>query len=931
MKKHFLLLIMAFMSLTSWAADLRTVDALNPYYGSLPVLQVYSESATALGETYYTVDGYFKDAACTEANKLTEDEVKATDAGTTLYVKVSGNGGYAGTVTGSFVIRQRPLTIKGTPGTKVYGATSDGDIYTPGTAATSIMGGTVDLTTALTGKITFARAEGTNVGEYNITGTINDATYSKNYCVESASVMNAAGTAQAKYTITAKEFISANIDIADVAAVEYTGSEIKPEVVVTDKALKTTLKKDVDYTVAYSDNTSVGTATITVKGKGNYASNTINKNFTITGASVIINSTASKVYDGNNSIPTSGEGKLTYSYQGLPSGVTVTIDPSTYTPSTNAPAAGTVGTYKLTVDASKFFATNYSFIANEGVFTITAKEVEATAPTTSVAYGATENFTATLTSGTYVTGQDVAIKDAIKIQKAAEASADGSYVLTPVFKTEAEIDATVKAAAATIEAIDAGTGSATEKAAAKAAAHKAAQDAAKAVLKNYTLKAVNGKLTYTKANLKVALNESKFTLTKVYDGQDITIATPTSEDQLIIIGKKEGDVIDLSGLTVTIAAKTSTNKTKCNVDNYSITLSGLTSDIYNFTYISSTASITAKTLKVKANNQTFNVNTTATIDQSFYVIDPENGLASTDKASEVFKLAFSTAAESALTGGKFTAVNTYTNGIVVADCGTATSKYANYDVVATSGNVIVVDASASTTVTLDETKDLTTVLTSDVTSATVTFSAHDLKAEKWNVLVLPFEVTVKDLSDALGYAVIDVLNETASDGNIHFSLKVAGKIAANTPILVYPSGAINNLNSVTFTGVKVVKTTDNVSVADASGNKFVGTYKTTPIFGEKFRYMSAGTWFDAAKYTEASPANIKPLRGYLDLTGNAAAARALIYIDEPDGTTTAIKAISGDVISRNAEGWYTIGGMKLEGAPTQKGIYIQNGKKVVVK
>ena len=617
---------------------------------------------------------------------------------------------------------------------------------------------------------------------------------------------------------------------------------------------------------------------------------------------MIINSTASKVYDGNNSIPTSGEGKLTYSYQGLPSGVTVTIDPSTYTPSTNAPAAGTVGTYKLTVDASKFFATNYSFIANEGVFTITAKEVEATAPTTSVAYGATENFTATLTSGTYVTGQDVAIKDAIKIQKAAEASADGSYVLTPVFKTEAEIDATVKAAAATIEAIDAGTGSATEKAAAKAAAHKAAQDAAKAVLKNYTLKAVNGKLTYTKANLKVALNESKFTLTKVYDGQDITIA-----------------------------AKTSTNKTKCNVDNYSITLSGLTSDIYNFTYISSTASITAKTLKVKANNQTFNVNTTATIDQSFYVVDPENGLASTDKASEVFKLAFSTAAESALTGGKFTAVNTYTNGIVVADCGTATSKYANYDVVATSGNVIVVDASASTTVTLDETKDLTTVLTSDVTSATVTFSAHDLKAEKWNVLVLPFEVTVKDLSDALGYAVIDVLNETASDGNIHFSLKVAGKIAANTPILVYPSGAINNLNSVTFTGVKVVKTTDNVSVADASGNKFVGTYKTTPIFGEKFRYMSAGTWFDAAKYTEASPANIKPLRGYLDLTGNAAAARALIYIDEPDGTTTAIKAISGDVISRNAEGWYTIGGMKLEGAPTQKGIYIQNGKKVVVK
>ena len=57
-------------------------------------------------------------------------------------------------------------------------------------------------------------------------------------------------------------------------------------------------------------------------------------------------------------------------------------------------------------------------------------------------------------------------------------------------------------------------------------------------------------------------------------------------------------------------------------------------------------------------------------------------------------------------------------------------------------------------------------------------------------------------------------------------------------------------------------------------------------------------------------------------------------MEEIDGTKTAIKAIDAETVSSNIDnrtGWYTIGGMKLQSAPTQKGIYINNGKKVVVK
>ncbi len=48
----------------------------------------------------------------------------------------------------------------------------------------------------------------------------------------------------------------------------YTGSPITPAVSVTLKG--TQLMKDRDYTIAYTNHTNVGTATVTVTGIGNY-------------------------------------------------------------------------------------------------------------------------------------------------------------------------------------------------------------------------------------------------------------------------------------------------------------------------------------------------------------------------------------------------------------------------------------------------------------------------------------------------------------------------------------------------------------------------------------------------------------------------------------------------------------------------------------
>ena len=66
--------------------------------------------------------------------------------------------------------------------------------------------------------------------------------------------------------------------VADIPAVEYTGSAVKPDVKVTLGGKQ--LQKGTDYTVAYRNNTAAGTGTVVITGCGDYAG-TIEKEFHI--------------------------------------------------------------------------------------------------------------------------------------------------------------------------------------------------------------------------------------------------------------------------------------------------------------------------------------------------------------------------------------------------------------------------------------------------------------------------------------------------------------------------------------------------------------------------------------------------------------------------------------------------------------------------
>ena len=120
---------------------------------------------------------------------------------------------------------------------------------------------------------------------YTISG--NKATTVGNYEVviePKDDAQNYDGRATAQWSIVAADAQTFTINLGSTSLV-YNGTELKPTVTVKDG--ETTLVEGTDYTLTYANNVNVGTATVTATGIGNY-SGTKTANFTITQADMVI-------------------------------------------------------------------------------------------------------------------------------------------------------------------------------------------------------------------------------------------------------------------------------------------------------------------------------------------------------------------------------------------------------------------------------------------------------------------------------------------------------------------------------------------------------------------------------------------------------------------------------------------------------------------
>lgn len=129
---------------------------------------------------------------------------------------------------------------------------------------------------------------GVTVNENGLVTVTDEAKIGKVYLVvtSSGNTVENPPTAEIAINITEKPVVITPIKaswIVDIPTHTYTGKAIEPGITLKNGAV--TLDGSTDYTVEYSNNINVGTATVKVTGKGNY-SGTVEKNFTIIAAEI---------------------------------------------------------------------------------------------------------------------------------------------------------------------------------------------------------------------------------------------------------------------------------------------------------------------------------------------------------------------------------------------------------------------------------------------------------------------------------------------------------------------------------------------------------------------------------------------------------------------------------------------------------------------
>jgi len=121
------------------------------------------------------------------------------------------------------------------------------------------------------------------------------------------------------------------------------------------------------------------------------------------------------------------------------------------------------------------------------------------------------------------------------------------------------------------------------------------------------------------------------------------------------------------------------------------------------------------------------------------------------------------------------------------------------------------------------------------------------------------------------------------------------------------------------------------SSTEEKGSATVGQLKAAPKGGKEVKSIGNIYLLYKDKFYLSQTGTIPENGVYLELKeeqAQKASSRGVLSIGD-DGTTGIQQIDNGLNLEKN--GWYTLDGRRLESAPTRKGLYINNGKKVVIK
>lgn len=243
---------------------------------------------------------------------------------------------------------------------------------------------------------------------------------------------------------------------------------------------------------------------------------------------------------------------------------------------------------------------------------------------------------------------------------------------------------------------------------------------------------------------------------------------------------------------------------------------------------------------------------------------------------------------------------------------------------------------ADTHVVLDETSTTAPVASGGAVDIMV---KRTIKANEWSTLVLPFNMTEAQVKEALGSDVQlaefeDYEAEYDADDNVtgltvnFLATNLSDGFYANYPYLVKTSKDITE-----FFVTATIDPDEEDAVAEFTNGKtgpkkevygkLIGTYHAGDAIPADGLFLSGNKFWYSTGATI-----IKAFRAYfefIEVLSGVAEAKVRFMVDED---AAAIEGITPDM--ENGV-WYTLDGRQLNGKPTEKGVYIVDGKKVLIK
>ena len=703
------------------------------------------------------------------------------------------------------------------------------------------------------------------------TEAINADTYTFTYTGKG----NYAGNETA-WTLTINKKQIEDVFALTAETAEYTSENQIPSVTNTASLVENT-----DYFVAAdAEAINVGEYNFTITPGENYlfAEDAIVKTFEITPATILVSAgDATKTYDGTEGLENATKPELNYAGLKKNDNIDDVITNVADGAVTVADAAADVNEYALGVDVTKITTNgNYTLAANsvQGKLTISPRDLTITF----VDRDEEDNY---LISKAYGAADDFADVEAlVALDNNVAADAEAIIAGIAVSRSNADVNAVGKYEGVLEIAIEG------------------------EVFANYNVTATDkGDFEITSGQLTIALKQTS--LGKVYDGKAPEASWTVEAADLAVTGLDENDKI--ADVFTTLPTATIQNAAK-DADTYVIKLDGAVAPNYEIKgYLDGQYIITPKALTATVDAQTVKVNAEELTYPDAYTIE---GYEEGDELNAELSLNVATNV-----GGVFA------QGIVL------TIDNDNYTLPATYGKLTVVDASVAVTFSSEDDNVFDAIVAADGMNTNVSLTGREVVAKEWIAFVLPFDVTVEQLIDVFGVSVVNTYDEEHSKAShMKFQLEWDG-VPANTPFIIKPKKGFAANAAITFEGVNVEAPAQNKVEISVAGNTFVGQYADYVIEKKEepnATYLRAGGW----KRAKNSDRTIVPFDAYITWPEGVEAPSISL---EDEGGVTKIVKIATDGTLVEADGWYTVNGIKLDKAPVQKGVYVKDGKKVIIK